>query len=129
MEAKSFEEGLAEARQDISLASEKFHKASEKFHRSIIAATKEEKNQEGQESFRRARQDISLAFEKSHRASKKSQIDNSSNKRREELGGVGIFGLQAQMERLKSGSMDSFSEIIKVLTCVKTIELSTAVAV
>ncbi|GKB33008.1 ankyrin repeat-containing protein [Tanacetum coccineum] len=72
MEAKSFEEGLAEvtemlkrlqftllfhqskleesfrrARQGISLASEKFHRASEKFHRSIIAAIKEEKNQEG----------------------------------------------------------------------------------
>ncbi|GJX65436.1 hypothetical protein Tco_0299779 [Tanacetum coccineum] len=73
MEAKSFEEGLAEVietlkrlqstlllykskleesfrrtRQDISLASEKFHTTSEKFHRSIIAAIKEEKNQEGQ---------------------------------------------------------------------------------
>ncbi|GJR94738.1 hypothetical protein Tco_0266912 [Tanacetum coccineum] len=75
MEAKSFEERLAEARQDISLASEKFHKASEKFHRSIIAATKEEKNQEGQ----------------FHRVSEKSQIDNSSNKRRKELGGAGSF--------------------------------------
>ncbi|GJX08476.1 hypothetical protein Tco_0196408, partial [Tanacetum coccineum] len=73
MEAKSFEEWLAEvietlkrlqstllfhqskveesfrrARLDISLASEKFHRASEKIHRSIIAAIKEEKNQEGQ---------------------------------------------------------------------------------
>nr|GEX63125.1 RNA-directed DNA polymerase, eukaryota, reverse transcriptase zinc-binding domain protein [Tanacetum cinerariifolium] len=96
MEGKSFEEGLTEvtemlkwlhstlllhqsklkesfrrARQDVSLASEKFHKsmiaaikkrrirrgrrarqdvslASEEFHKSIIAAIKEEKNKEGQ---------------------------------------------------------------------------------
>ncbi|GJZ43560.1 glutamine--tRNA ligase-like protein [Tanacetum coccineum] len=84
MEAKSFEEGLTEARQDFSLARQDFTLASEKFHRSIKAAIKEETNQEGQVDFlgvqlnqqspnrkvkaRRARQDISLASEKFHRS-------------------------------------------------------------
>ncbi|GJY62363.1 RNA-directed DNA polymerase, eukaryota, reverse transcriptase zinc-binding domain protein [Tanacetum coccineum] len=51
MEAKSFEEGLAEARQDFSLARQDFTLASEKFHKSIKAAIKKEINQEGQVDF------------------------------------------------------------------------------
>ncbi|GKB68102.1 hypothetical protein Tco_0929514 [Tanacetum coccineum] len=76
MEAKSFEEGLAEvtetlkrlqstllfhqykleeslrqARQDFSLARQDFTLASEKFHRSIKAAIKKEINHEGQVDF------------------------------------------------------------------------------
>ncbi|GJY53148.1 hypothetical protein Tco_0444812 [Tanacetum coccineum] len=75
MEAKSFEEGLFEVTETL-----KRLQSTLLFHQSKL-----------EESFRRARQDISLAIKKFHRASKKSQIDNSSNKRREELGGAGLL--------------------------------------